>query len=76
MGGGRTGMMPGSLTQDAQVDANILPVEIYGIVYIYNPVNEKQLNPEQPPPADGQPTDGSMPPADGSTPPEPVAGGQ
>jgi hypothetical protein len=79
-GGGRTGMMPGSLTQDAQVDPNILPVEIYGIVCIYNPVNKKQLSLEPPAegqtPTDGQPTDGSTPPAEPSAPAEPVAGGQ
>src|SRR5207237_6957825 len=39
MGGGRSAFAAGSVTQDAQVDPNMIEVELYGIVYIYNPVN-------------------------------------
>lgn len=41
--GGRAGMIPGSETQDSSVDPNLIDVELYGVVYIYNPVNESQL---------------------------------
>ena len=74
MTGGRPGMVQGSVTQDAQVDTNVIPVELYGVVYIYNPVNKKQLSPEAPadgaaPPADGSvPADGAAPTADGTVP--------
>ena len=40
-GGGRTGA--GSAIADASVDRNLIEVEVYGIVYIYNPVNKSQL---------------------------------
>jgi hypothetical protein len=33
----------GSITADATVDANLVDVEVYGIIYIYNPVNKRQL---------------------------------
>ena len=33
----------GSTTADATVEHNLIEVEIYGIVYIYNPVNKSQL---------------------------------
>ncbi len=39
-GGGRPGA--GSVG-DASVDPNLIDVELYGIVYIYNPVNKSQL---------------------------------
>jgi hypothetical protein len=31
------------LISDATIDQNVIPVEIYGVVYIYNPANKKQL---------------------------------
>jgi hypothetical protein len=40
-GGGRPGA--GSAIADASVDPNLVDVEVYGIVYIYNPVNKSQL---------------------------------
>jgi hypothetical protein len=65
MGGtGRAAMTPGSVTQDSQVDPNLVPVELYGVVYIYNPVNKSQLGLDTPAPA---PADG-MTPADGAEP--------
>ncbi|WP_254512664.1 hypothetical protein [Anatilimnocola floriformis] len=33
----------GSLTRDATVDTNLIKLELYGIVYIYNPVNRAKL---------------------------------
>ena len=53
------------MTQDASVDPNLVDVELYGIVYIYNPVNKAQLGLDAPavaPPADGSgtaPTEGA-----------------
>jgi hypothetical protein len=51
-GGGGAGMpgglRAGSLTGDASIDPNQIDVELYGIVYIYNPVNNKQLGIEEP----------------------------
>lgn len=48
MGGGMGGGVgratrEGSITADATVEGNLIDVEIYGIVYIYNPVNKSQL---------------------------------
>jgi hypothetical protein len=40
-GGGRPG--GGSAVGDASIDPNLIDVELYGIVYIYNPVNKSQL---------------------------------
>lgn len=40
--GGRSAQR-GSITADATVDGNLVNVEVYGIVYIYNPVNKSQL---------------------------------
>jgi len=54
--------MPGSVTADASVDPNLIPVELYGMVYIYNPANREQLF------AGPQPTEGA-PPADAGVPP-------
>ena len=42
-GSSRAGMTPGNVTQDAQVDPNMIDVELYGIE-IYNPVNMGQLD--------------------------------
>jgi len=82
MGGMPGGGMPGSgdggygssmgsgtrsATQDAAIDPNLIPVELYGIVYIYNPANKTQLGLDKPPEA--SPTDGTMPPTDGTVPP-------
>jgi len=54
-GYGEYGGMPGAgggargLIADASVDNNAIPVEIYGVVYIYNPVNKSQLGiPDEP----------------------------
>ena len=47
--------VPGSVTADASVDPNLIPVELYGIVYIYNPANKEQLF------AGPQPTEGASP---------------
>ena len=43
--GGGPGMIPGggSLTRDATVDTTLIKLEVYGIVYIYNPVNRAKL---------------------------------
>jgi hypothetical protein len=68
MGGGRLGAAPGSVTADASVDPNMIDVEVYGIVYIYNPVNVNQLNPD----VSGG---GGAAPAEG-TPPTTEAAGQ
>jgi hypothetical protein len=43
MGGGGRSAQRGSITADATVDGNLINVEVYGIVYIYNPVNKAQL---------------------------------
>jgi hypothetical protein len=48
MGGSRPGMVPGSVVSDATVDPNLIDVELYGVVYIYNPVNKSQLGIDQP----------------------------
>ena len=40
--GGFGGPRQGS-AGDASVDPNLIDVEVYGIVYIYNPVNKSQL---------------------------------
>lgn len=61
--GGSQGMseyggMPGAsgarnLIADGTIDSNLIPIEIYGVVYIYNPVNKTQLGiqeEEAPPP--------------------------
>lgn len=68
MGGtGRPGAVPGSVTADASVDPNMIDVEVYGIVYIYNPVNVNQLNPDvsgsSGEASEGAPVEGAMPPA-------------
>jgi hypothetical protein len=34
---------PGNLTRDATVDTNLIKLELYGIVYLYNPVNRSVL---------------------------------
>lgn len=47
-GPGVRGMGSGSTTSDATVDTHLIDVEIYGIVYIYNPVNLKVLGLEPP----------------------------
>lgn len=82
--GGGMGSGMRSVTQDASIDPNLIRVELYGIVYIYNPANKAQLGLEKPPEApvspDGTPpveatlpADGVPPPADNTAPPaEPV----
>ena len=40
---GGSGSASGSAIADATVDLNLIEVELYGIVYIYNPVNKSQL---------------------------------
>ena len=37
------GSRPQSSVADASVDPNLIDVEVYGVVYIYNPVNKNQL---------------------------------
>jgi len=68
-GGSAGRVIAGSVTADANVDPNVVTVELYGIIYIYNPANKDQLNVA--PPADGAapPAEGAAPPADGSVPP-------
>ena len=76
--------MPGSVTADASVDPNLIWVELYGMVYIYNPANKEQLfvgpqPAEGAPPADaGVPPGGpeATPPAEPTPPAEAAAGGQ
>jgi hypothetical protein len=59
--------MPGSgggargLISDATVDNNAIPVEIYGVVYIYNPVNKTQLGIVEEPEATAGPTTTTLP---------------
>jgi len=71
-GGGRQGA--GNSVADASVDPNLIDVEVYGVVYIYNPVNKSQLGlPEPPvtamtPPASVVPTTPTTTPAT-ATPP-------
>jgi len=42
-GGPRGTVQAGDPLRDASVDPNVIPVELYGIVYLYNPVNKAQL---------------------------------
>jgi hypothetical protein len=44
--GGRSGT--GNAISDASIDPNLIDVELYGIVYIYNPVNSSQLGLAEP----------------------------
>jgi hypothetical protein len=74
-------MIPGSVTQDATVDTNLIAVELYGIVYIYNPANKDQI--AVAPPAegqaqapDGQAPDGQAPAPEGQLPEGQVLEGQ
>ena len=69
------GARAGSSVADASIDPNLIDVEIYGVVYIYNPVNKSQLGlPEppvtamMPPPASTVPTTPTTTPA-AATPP-------
>jgi len=68
------GARQGSAIGDASIDPNLIDVEIYGVVYIYNPVNKSQLGlPEPPvtamtPPAPAVPTTPTTSPAT-ATPP-------
>jgi hypothetical protein len=66
---GRAAMIPGSVTADASVDPNIVPVELYGIVYIYNPANKDQLVAVAPAEGAAPPADGAAPPVEGAAPP-------
>ena len=44
-----TGAGARGIISDASIDNNAIPVEIYGVVYIYNPVNKTQLGiPDEP----------------------------
>lgn len=57
VGSGKAGFTAGSHTQDASVDLNMIDVELYGIVYIHNPVSKEQLGLAPPPgevPATGE----------------------
>jgi hypothetical protein len=36
-------VMPGDATRDSTVDLNLIDVELYAVVYLYNPVNKAQL---------------------------------
>ncbi len=67
----KQGMIPGSVTADATVDTNLIAVELYAIVYIYNPANKDQI--AVAPAAEGQPADGQAPPADATPPAEGVS---
>lgn len=66
-GFGGAGIQPGvspgagSLTRDATVDTTLIKVELYGIVYLYNPVNQSLLGLAPP----GAPTamNNAVPPA-------------
>ncbi len=69
-GGGGPSMdygMPGAsgarnLIADASIDNNAIPIEIYGVVYIYNPVNKAQLGiVEEPEATAAQPEAGTLP---------------
>jgi hypothetical protein len=69
-GGGGPSMdygMPGAsgarnLIADASIDNNAIPIEIYGMVYIYNPVNKAQLGiVEEPEATAAQPEAGTLP---------------
>lgn len=42
-GGGMGVLGAGNLTRDATVDSNLIKIEIYGILYLYNPVNRSVL---------------------------------
>jgi hypothetical protein len=55
--GMRPGMVKGNLVTDATVDPSLIDIELYGIVYIYNPVNKSQLGeaPAGTPPTAGIP---------------------
>ena len=51
-GGGEGGGMPTApkaIVADATYDPTLIDVELYGIVYIYNPVNKSQLGTAAPP---------------------------
>jgi len=62
------GIRAGSQTGDSSIDPNQIPVELYGVVYIYNPVNNKQLGIEEPA-ASAQPGPVAGTPAPPATPP-------
>jgi hypothetical protein len=70
-GYGGVGSGTRSVTQDASIDPNLVEVELYGIVYIYNPANKKQLGLENPPEVPVS-TDGTVP-TDGAGPQEGTA---
>jgi hypothetical protein len=79
-GYGPTGGMPGgagSMTRDATVDTNLIKIEIYGIVYLYNPVNRAVLGLEAAGATGDQPADpaatGEQPAAPATTPPAEAA---
>lgn len=63
---GGYGGIPGAggargLIADASIDNNAIPVEIYGVVYIYNPVNKSQLGIVEEPEATADTTTPSLP---------------
>jgi len=61
-GPGPGGQFNGNLTRDATVDTSLIKLELYGIVYIYNPVNREKLGL---PTAAGGATAMAIPPATG-----------
>jgi hypothetical protein len=63
-GGYGGGYTPGmrAPTQDSTIDHNEVILELYGIVYIYNPANKAQLNMPEPVPAETPP--GETPPGE------------
>lgn len=64
----------GNVAADATVDNNLIPVELYGIVYIYNPANKDQLVAGAPPEGGAPTTDPNATPTDpNATPADPNA---
>jgi hypothetical protein len=75
-GGGRPGSSAGHELRDASIDLNLVDLELYGIVYLYNPPNKAQLGLEAAPVTPAGPT-ATTPPAvpvtPASTTPTPAA---
>jgi hypothetical protein len=74
--GGTSPRAVGGASSTATVDYNLVDVELYGIVYIYNPVNKSQLGMEPaastaatPPATTPTPTPASSPPPPATAPP-------
>lgn len=69
--------MPGAsgarnLIADASIDNNAIPIEIYGVVYIYNPVNKTQLGIPEEPEATAGPADATTLPVTPTAAPAPT----